>query len=339
VNDTLQASPAPQPASDPFAHPFITAAWGALLVQRRRADGAIETLWRKPLSKGREGTTLTDGKVQPGRDRIAALVGGFAGLVSHPSGEILHKVDANERDHSIEVIPDGPYLILACSDKRIGLRVFDMLEKSTTKPVHVYHLPSAHAVHWDAPTKSLWALGANRYPEVDGAVHGELRRYRLTGDRSKPLGEPVVYRMRDSPKLAAFPGWRDGPHDLLLLPHSRTFLISTDLDVYQFDISAADPRNKPEENFTPARNGILKDFEPRRPQDGFANIKAMSLSKENDLLITQADQDYYSTYLSSYNMDTHVRTDLQLPFKTYKARWFTDPRAERHTSHPSAPGL
>ncbi|MET8700916.1 hypothetical protein ABZW10_18910 [Kitasatospora sp. NPDC004723] len=329
---------------DPFARPFLTAANGELLVHRRRPDGAVETLWRDRLVDGSESTTLTDGKFVPSRSEIAALVGSFAGVVSYPAKKVMHRFDQAGGEHAVEFIPrgagrhGGPHLVLACSEgDYLGLRVFDLSKKDGLRPVQQLRLPSSHALHWDEPTRSLWALGTNVFPRVRHdpplkAVHGELRRYPVGDSGAGPLGEPTVYRLRDSPKVPGYKDdWRDGPHDLLLLPDTRTFLISTDLDVFQFDIHTADPNRTPEENFTPARHGVLKGFTPRRPKDGLGSIKAMSLSPDGkDLLIAQADDDFYSTHLVSYRLDTQVRSDLQLPYKTYKARWFTAPDVESY---------
>ncbi|MGW3951056.1 hypothetical protein ACWEKM_08945 [Streptomyces sp. NPDC004752] len=323
--DTEGSHPTPP---DPFVRPFITAAGGILQVFHRREDEVIAQDWGADLHRSGH---CTDAKAVDGNRHIAALIGDFAGLVSYPSGEVAFQTPpCTMGEHGVELIP-GPHLVLACSSEgqKTGLRVFDARKGDTGKdPVQEIDLPSAHALRWDEEMQSLWAIGTNVFPLVHDnppldAVHGLLARYPYTGNVVKPLGDPVIYRLRDSPKVPGYGAkdWRDGPHDLAPIPRSRRFLISTDLDVFEFDIDKADPKKAPEENFTPASKGILAGFRPRRPGDGLSNIKALSLSESNNILIAQADKGYFSTHLVSYSPGSRIRSDLQLPHETYKARW------------------
>ncbi|MCZ1005468.1 hypothetical protein O1L68_00320 [Streptomyces lydicus] len=322
---------------DPFAHRFITAADGRLVVAHRRPDTVISQDWSVQLDAS---GCCTDAKLVDSGQLIAALVGKFAGLVDHASQQVVFKTPpCLLGEHAIELIP-GPYLVLACSleGHTTGLRVFDACgARSERDPVQETDLPSAHALRWDEHTRSLWAIGTNRFPHVKddiplSAVHGVLARYPYIGKPCQPLGDPVIYPLRDSPKVPGWPGWRDGPHDLVPIPQTRTFLLSTDTDVFEFDIDKADPGYPPEQNFTPASQGALAGFRPRRKGDGLSKIKAMSVAADNSILIAQADAGDYSTYLVSYSPGSRIRSDLQLPHETYRARWF-----EETEGWPSAP--
>lgn len=318
--------------ADPYSRPFISGSAGHIKVYQQGPKELVQQLSVKLHSSG----TCTDAKVLDGGTKIAALVGEFAGVISYPDGEIVFRTPpCKANEHAVEVIP-GPYLATADSDGQ-GIRVYSQDGGLTGRLVQDLPLESAHGLRWDARRNVLWAIGANKHPKVPDSdpaeVFGILAAFPYQPGAAKPLGEPTIYRMRNSPKLSQsqypqlskYKGWRDGPHDLAPIPKSSKLLISTDAEIFEFDIDSAKPTDPPERNFALASKGYLTGFAPRRTGDGMCEMKSISVSSFEDVMLCQADDDYRSTHLVSFAPTTRARTDLKLPSATYKAKWLEEP--------------
>lgn len=188
-----------------------------------RPDGSVTKAWSW---RARERTDLpeefrslfdTTDECKPvagGRLLISSSGGGLA-VVERPSGRVLWYGRLGNA-HSIELLP-GERVVAAGSTHETGnrLAVFDL--GMPDRILFEDTLYSAHGVVWDEGRELLWALG-----------YDELRAYRL---KDWQTNSPTLSLEQKHP-LPSQSG-----HDLSMVPGADQLLLTTNEDVYTFDIA------------------------------------------------------------------------------------------------------
>ncbi len=140
--------------------------------------------------------------------------GGFAGMVSYPSGELLWSTAANGNLHSIELLENGDIALAASTGGWV--RVYSAA--SGWKEYGEIASVGAHGALWDPEGKLLW-----------GTDHRALRAYRV-GSGLRPSLEEVI--------TVPFSGRGHG-HMLAAVPGEGRFWVTTSFDgVLQYDRQA-----------------------------------------------------------------------------------------------------
>lgn len=276
----------------------------------------------------RKGTSATEAKWAAGGKKITAILGSAAVVIDYPSKRVLFGACNNTSMHSLEMLPHDKLAVATTGKtKDDGVWVYDTRQKVADRPVQkMTGLLSAHALQWDQSGGTLWAAGTDTWPQTGRTVHGRLVGYAYDKSSSQPLSYDSRrdHTMRQSAALKEeFPGWKEGPHELTAVPHQRKLLVTTDRDVYAFDITTG--------RFTyDLSSSYFKGFTsptPTRNSHGIprSGMKSLSLSAAGDFLYTSNDWGLDFTKEARFFDKGTKRpraSSVKLPRDIYKARWF-----------------
>lgn len=288
----------------------------------------------------KKGSSVTEVKWAVNGTKILAVVGYSAIILNYaPDNPALDQhidfATCVNDTHTLELLPDD-FLAVATTGKtpRDGIEIYDLhiskprLDDPHPLPVQTIRaFPAVHGLLWDGISRNLWAVGNDKSPAGnEGPSQGLLRGYVFNPDsgRRNVLDDEQVkeYPVSVPTKLdAEWPGYWNGPHDLAGIPYTRKMLITTDLDVFGFDIHSQTFLNASEVG------GYLKGFEPvseGRPASlPRSDVKCISINGNDEVMYVQ------SKWQQDFGADVRILEDgrvKKIPISTsiYKARWFAE---------------
>lgn len=90
-----------------------------------------------------------------GGEVVIFCVPGEAVILDYYTKKVLHRVrDIGWNPHSVEILPDGTFIVASSSDNRV-----DIFAPGATKSSHRIEYSSAHGVLWDPEYDCLWING------------------------------------------------------------------------------------------------------------------------------------------------------------------------------------
>ncbi|CAI7669048.1 unnamed protein product [Penicillium bialowiezense] len=237
--------------------------------------------------------------------------------------------------HTVEVLP-GNKLAVATSGKTSddGFLVFNMSSPLSDSPKVLQQIKGLRAVHgliWDEHAQMLWANGLNEAPD-GGATHpaqAVLQGYYydkstelLEESRTTKFQFPCASDLHTEWGGGAYATWWDGPHDLAPVPNERKLLLTTDLDVYVFDINKG-----AFERGECAQSDYLKGFRSLGSRRGVNSQgrEDVSLGLNDSLIYVQAPWKSASALGNQINVyHNGVYIPLFKRWDVYRSRWFAD---------------
>ncbi|KAB8069207.1 hypothetical protein BDV29DRAFT_198855 [Aspergillus leporis] len=306
--------------------------------------------WLKNCS--RDGSAVTEMKWVEDGPKIAALIGGAAVVVNYNPKEpqedknvvfgVCTNTDMLNSCHTLEALPDNRLAIATTGQgERDGIWVYNasagLHPSKSPLPIGITTChPAIHAMIWDDREKILWAAGTDKAANNKCCPsYGLLNGYRYTSHRTTLEREPVYsYRMLTTTRCTTEwgpqttnGGYWDGPHDIAPVPHERKFLITTELDVHEFDFEserfkAGDAVAETYmQGFVPLgrrvgmnRTGHLEKL-PR------SDLKSVSIAEDGNVVYNQANwaDDFWSRQINVLVLNHH--RPIPAPGRIYKARW------------------
>ena len=194
--------------------------------------------------------------------------GGWVGIVSYETKELLFEDKPGNGPHSAELLPNGD-LILACSgnsNNNKGSVLYYPLSAGAKKPTSTLPLRSAHGVCYDPQQDVVWALG---YQEIIAiAVSG---RGTMNAKISKIDGMGVAVPTVSGHELCPAYGY------------PGKYWVSSAKAVYVFD----------------SVNGTLSSGDLQADKYNKTNVKGMAYFPDGTMVQTAHDQGGTGTYRSS----------------------------------------
>ncbi|KAK6076706.1 hypothetical protein SCUP234_07101 [Seiridium cupressi] len=295
------------------------------------------------------GPSVTEVKWASNGTRISAVIGSAALVINYTPGTDKDKTIAFatcvEATHTVEVIP-GDLLAVATTGKtqKDGIKIYNMakfpvdniLNRDPLPIQTILGFPAVHGLLWDETDHKLWAVGNKFAPDGNQPSQALLRGYPYIAQRKQggwnPINDAAVetYNISIPQKLdvewsgTPYVNWWNGPHDLVGVPHSRTMLITTDLDIHVFDIEKSSWIDNKD-----VVKQLFQGFRARGKRVGAggtelprSDIKAISVNAEGWVLYVQAFwKDWFGDNISIIGTIQHV---IDMPQKLYKARWFSE---------------
>ena len=221
---------------------------------------------------------------------ITASGGGVA-LIRISDKKVIFYAYAGGNPHSAELLPDGNIVTASSTGGFLKLFKVDTLTFPDKISPKSYPIVDGHNVVWDKKRQVLWAGSGT-----------QLYAYRYNADCQNP-----ALTLRDSITLPA------NLHDLFPIYGKDALWLSTDLNVFSFDISA--------KKFEP--------FEAKFPD----HIKSLSSGPTGYpvLMIHPKEKWWTDEVISSTGESIFKKEGLRI----YKGRWFL----ENHFSYPEDHGL
>ncbi|MBQ2273763.1 MAG: hypothetical protein II337_09925 [Clostridia bacterium] len=233
--------------------------------------------------------------------------GGWVGIVSYETKELLFEDKPGNGPHSAELLPNGD-LILACSGNSNtdnGCILYYPLSAGAKKPSSTVSLKSAHGVCYDPQQDVVWALGNREIIAID--VYGEgTMDARITAVNGMEVSLPS-----------------GGGHDLSpAYGYPGKYWVSTSKTVYVFD----------------SVNGTVSATDLQANQYTKASVKGMAYFPDGTMVQTAHDQGGTGTYrsslfriiyptMSSGRVKKRIIEDVMIPHAkdchTYKVSVFT----------------
>jgi hypothetical protein len=297
-------------------------------------------------------TTRTDAKQSEDGSLIAALYGDAIIVIKYAPDDteedkrVVWGVCTNSSilrsSHSLEFLPDH-LLAVATSGQTLedGIVLYNMslgLIPNPTPIQSISRLPDIHALVWEKKTQLLWAAGMNssidgRDP-ASGLINGYL--YQSHSLDSHPLRQEPVSQWHMPTSSTTYTEWSDdeylrdewdAPHDLILVPGQRMFLIPTDLDIHALNMSSGIFSSGQKvvdaylKGFSPVdrrygknRAGLMEEL-PR------SDIKSVIFGPDGIAVYVQAQwRTFYANKLNFLIDEERKQVDLQ--GKIYRARYF-----------------
>lgn len=287
------------------------------------------------------GSSVTEVKWAANGTKILAVVGNAAIILNYAPGNpgLDQQIDfaiCVHHTHTMELLPDDFVAVATTGSTRLdGIKIYDLniseprLDEPDPRPVQTIRaFPAVHGLLWDAISKKLWAVGNDKPPAGnEGPSQGLLRGYAFNPDfcrRNVLDNEQVEEYPVSVPTELQDEWWEydywDGPHDLAGIPYTRKMLITTDLDVFGFDVDSQTFLNASEVDW------YLEGFDPvTRPSSlPRSDIKSISINGNGEIVYVQSKwRDYYGSDVRILETDGGVRK-IPIPTSIYKARWFAE---------------
>lgn len=287
--------------------------------------------------------SATDAKWVNGGDAIVAIYAYAALVINHKPGspedkQLLYGLclsgNGLDNTHSLELLPNNK---LAIANDNSGMRqsinIYDMSStlEAYPKPAQQINLmPAVHALVWDDKRKLLWAAGTDQPPYGKAEARALLNAYRFNGtavDETPYHSYNVSTPLRLTTENGKDTLWWEGAHDLIPLPGEDKLIVTTDAEMYLFDITT--------KTFTHGA-AVAKQYFPgfesvdrRVGSDGVSlprsDLKGVSVV-DGMALYTQAP--WATTFPTHVNVlvQGKKQPDLYSGSALYKSRWFTEIR-------------
>ncbi|GLA04542.1 hypothetical protein AnigIFM60653_004597 [Aspergillus niger] len=299
-----------------------------------------------------DGSAVTEMKQISDGTKIAALIGDAAVVVNYmpedpdEDKKIVYGVCVNipklSNCHTLEALPNNTLAIATSGQSQSdGIWLYDAgngpVPDGSPEPFQKIGChPTIHGMVWDDEEGILWAAGTDK--AADGSecrAYGLLNGYQWNEEHPHLEKEPVnSYRMPTTAQC--FTEWPsddpnsqywDGPHDVAPVPNERKLLISTELDIHEFDFNS--------ERFTAGEQVeeiYLKGFVPLGNRTGTnrsgqreslprSDMKSVSLAEDDRVVYNQAiwATTFSSKLINVLKNGEHRGVDVD--GSIYKARW------------------
>jgi hypothetical protein len=290
----------------------------------------------------KQGHSITEVKWVANGTKILAVVGNAAVVLNYaPNDPNLDKrvvfAIHVKHTHTLELLPND-YLAVATTGSSYwdGIEIYDLqtskprLGEPGPRPVQTIRgFPAVHGLLWDETSQKLWAVGNDKNPGGEEPSQALLRGYSFNPNfchsRTTILIEDEVdeYPISIPKKLTDEWGpstWWDVPHDLAGIPFTRKMLITTDLNVFGFDLESRTFLD----DFD--MDTILDGFEPvsRPPSLPRSDIKCISMNGDGEIMYVQAKWMHWFGYdVRIIDGDGRLKK-IDIPTTVYKARWFAE---------------
>ncbi|MFD7417607.1 hypothetical protein [Kitasatospora purpeofusca] len=268
--------------------------------------------------------------------KVLALVGDYAVLLSVPGPqtgdrprlEFASRLRNASGAHSAEVLPGN---MLAVADnghdpEDSGIQLYPVTGNRLETGGYVQQVPgfpSTHGLLWDRTLGCLWVTGDNKWPTSEGS-QGLVRAYAYDSTARRIAPEPVVEKPVGT-------GWRtkeapdewDGPHDIAGIPGTRSVLITTEQDVYTWNVDDRTTAPVWAQQLTKFRT-----FSGARHEHGYprSRFKAIGVRESGEIIYTQPTDwgpgKDYPDMVGFYDPGTETGDAVPSGQTVYKARWF-----------------
>ncbi|KAF7595999.1 hypothetical protein BBP40_003778 [Aspergillus hancockii] len=200
-------------------------------------------------------------------------------------------------------------------------------------------LRAIHGMIWDEQEQMLWAAGTDL--AADGSdnqpAYGTIQGYPFnatTGDLIDT--DEFQYKLPEAfdQETEWGPGypWWCGPHDLVPLPHQRTFLMSEDRGLHVFDLNT---RQFTEETSQEVADKYMRGFEvTTNDRHGFnrlgeyldlpqSDLKGFSMAPDGSFVYIQS---LWTTLRGNHTnlVVDGKKQDINIGDEIYRSRWFYD---------------
>ncbi|MEU2434149.1 MULTISPECIES: hypothetical protein [unclassified Streptomyces] len=306
---------------------------------------------------------VTDAKFADGGSKIVAIIADAA-VVINCKDKSIHfgiyrewaKGSLLGAMHSLEMLPDNNLAIATdlkewddsrkSEPRKPGVAVYDMgpavLPDSAPRRMEGYNLSSCHALVWDESQQILWAAGTSKWPaNPSDKVYTRLVGYHYSRDALTQTDTDV----HEFPSASlgksdpAYSNWVEGGHDLVPVPNERRLIVTTDIDLYEYDLEAGSFYKF--EDFTASVKAYFSNYEcpvEARKISGFPRsaMKSLRLSKNGLGVHTQSNWRGTDSYLDEgdhtqqvyfFGVDAPDNLDFRKFGANgwiYKARWFDE---------------
>ena len=283
---------------------------------------------------------------------IAAVFGDLLLIITYAPGtsndkQITFAVPRHETSlvnaHTLEPLPGGKVAVTTTGQREWdGILVYDANAPLVDDPPILQNITGLRAIHgmiWDETEQILWAAGTD--VAADGSdnipAYNTIQGYPfdpntglLDADNKTPFYKVNQAYDLDTEWGQGFPWW-SGAHDLVPIPNKRKLLMTTDTDLFIFDLSLR--------QFTLSGSDVvdtyLPGFEPTS-DDRYGvgrnaqyielprcDIKSASLAPDGSFLYVQSGWQRDQSNGTNIVVDGH-RTVLEEGHLIYRSRFFAD---------------
>ncbi|PYH37506.1 uncharacterized protein BO87DRAFT_450649 [Aspergillus neoniger CBS 115656] len=298
------------------------------------------------------GSAVTEMKQISDGTKIAALIGEAAVVInympenSEEDKKVVYGVCVNipnlSNCHTLEALPSDTLAIATSGQRQSdGIWLYDagrgLVPDGSPEPFQKGGChPTIHGMVWDDEKGILWAAGTDK--AADGSecrAYGLLNGYQWSKEHHY-LDKDSVNSYRMPTTAQCFTEWPsddpnskywDGPHDVAPVPNERKLLVSTELDIHEFDFDS--------ERFTAGEAveaTYLKGFVPLGNRTGTnkfgqpeylprSDLKSVSLAEDDRVVYNQA---IWATTFSSRLinvLENGNNRGIDVDGSIYKARW------------------
>ncbi|KAM0256577.1 hypothetical protein ACHAQJ_004864 [Trichoderma viride] len=297
-------------------------------------------------------TTRTDVKQSEDGSLIAALYGDAIIAIKYAPEDpeedrrVIWGICTNSSllkpSHSLEFLPDH-LLAIATSgqSQEDGIVLYNMslgLEPNPTPIQSISRLPDVHALVWEKDTQILWAAGMNSSIDGQGPASGLINGYLYQSHSSDghPLRQEPVSQWHMPTSSTTYTEWSDyeylrdewdAPHDLILVPGQRMFLIPTDLEIHALNMSSGVyvSGQKVEDTYVKGFSSVDRRFgkniKGQMEELPRSDIKSAIFGPDGIAVYVQAQwRTFYANKLNFLIKGEMKQVDLQ--GQIYRARYF-----------------
>jgi hypothetical protein len=308
------------------------------------ADANYQSVPAALLSCIQKHSAVPEAKWANGGSSILTIYNSAALIINHMPGDPRDKqitfgvcLDGGDMSnaHSLELVPGGRLAIATTSDDgNTGIQIFDTSSGMQSQGTYIQalgNLPAVHGLVWDETLSVLWAVGSSNAPDETAASSPALHAYQYTGGsfQTEPL---YSFNISTATALTTewantqYSGWWDGGHDAMGIPNKRQLLISTDLDIFVFDISTQTFESgdvvvqKYLPGFTPIDTRVGTNGQALTRSD----VKSLSIDGNNNALYAQAAwQNVVSNQINRLG-NGQLQPGLVFQQQLYRSRWFAN---------------
>lgn len=297
-------------------------------------------------------TTRTDARQSEDGSLIAAIYGDAIIVVKYAPDDakidkrVVWGICGNSslltHSHSLELLPNN-LLAIATSgqDQEDGIVVYNMslgLLPNPTPIQHISHIPDIHALVWEKKTQILWAAGTNHSIDLTDPATGLINGYLFQTHSSTdhPLQNEPVSQWHLPNATKTYTEWSgsgtlekewSAPHDLILVPGQRTFLIPTDVDIYALNMSSGAFISGQEvvdtfmKGFSPIDRRSGKNIKGQIEELPRSDVKSVIFGPDGITVYVQARwRDFFANKLNFLIKGKMEQVDLR--GEIYRARYF-----------------
>ncbi|KAJ5239800.1 hypothetical protein N7468_004419 [Penicillium chermesinum] len=244
--------------------------------------------------------------------------------------------------HALEALPGNRVAVGTTGERPWdGIIVYDMsMDKELVDdPPILQNITGLRAIHgliWDEEEQLLWAAGTDAAADGSDPVpaYGALVAYPFNSETNELSQEDAKWYLmphaydQETEWGSGYPWWV-GPHDLVPVPNERKFLVSTDRDIYEFDINDGAFINEGTNVTDKYMPGFEVTTDDRHGFDRAGNylelprsdLKGFSLAPDGSYVYVQSLWRFLRGFHTSI-VENGVRRKIMVGDEIYRSRWF-----------------